>query len=290
MSKPNDTGNAKWNEAVDKANKLIRPAVPEWKSEPAMKFYFSPENVARRLNEDADGETIFNNQGATAVPPEGYVNKNAYWSQLPKEPEQDETVVIKKKLTPHGADVIRKNAENAVKAWEKPTVDIQEENAAAISRELKEGFKMMGAFERQSAFDQEGRELLRHVHVDGSVTYGPELYEPTSKFAEPAKNLADILKADDDIDLEVDVEHLAIKNDNVNHPAHYLGFSNGAEVIDIAENLNYNRGNIVKYASRAGRKTDAGLSDLDKEIEDIKKVGWYAKRELERLEKLKGSK
>lgn len=43
--------------------------------------------------------------------------------------------------------------------------------------------------------------------------------------------------------------------DAVNHPSHYAeGWSNGAEVIDITENLNFNRGNAVKYIARAGRK------------------------------------
>ena len=62
------------------------------------------------------------------------------------------------------------------------------------------------------------------------------------------------------------------------NPAHYQGFSNGAQVIDITENLNFNRGNAVKYLARAGAKDPA------KEIEDIKKAIWYAQRELVRLE------
>ena len=63
------------------------------------------------------------------------------------------------------------------------------------------------------------------------------------------------------------------------NPAHYQGFSNGAQVIDITENLNFNRGNAVKYLARAGAKDPA------KEIEDIKKAIWYAQRELARLER-----
>jgi hypothetical protein len=64
----------------------------------------------------------------------------------------------------------------------------------------------------------------------------------------------------------------------VNHPSHYAeGWSNGAEVIDITENLNFNRGNAVKYIARAGRK------DAMKTIEDLKKARWYIDRELKRL-------
>ena len=62
------------------------------------------------------------------------------------------------------------------------------------------------------------------------------------------------------------------------NPAHYQGFSNGAQVVDITEHLNFNRGNAVKYLARAGAKDPA------KEIEDVKKAIWYAQRELVRLE------
>lgn len=66
--------------------------------------------------------------------------------------------------------------------------------------------------------------------------------------------------------------------DAVNHPRHYAaGWSNGAEVIDITENLNFNRGNAVKYIARAGRK------DVRKTAEDLKKARWYVDRELKRL-------
>jgi len=66
--------------------------------------------------------------------------------------------------------------------------------------------------------------------------------------------------------------------DSVNHPSHYAeGWSNGAEVIDITENLNFNCGNAIKYIARAGRK------DAMKTIEDLKKAGWYINRELKRL-------
>lgn len=61
-------------------------------------------------------------------------------------------------------------------------------------------------------------------------------------------------------------------NDPVNNPKHYQ-FSNGAQVIDITENLNFNRGNIVKYVSRAGRKSGDPL-------EDLRKAKFYLEREI----------
>lgn len=67
--------------------------------------------------------------------------------------------------------------------------------------------------------------------------------------------------------------------DVVNHPAHYAeGWSNGAEVIDITENLSFNRGNAVKYIARAGVK------DPEKLLEDLQKAQWYLNREIARVE------
>jgi hypothetical protein len=65
--------------------------------------------------------------------------------------------------------------------------------------------------------------------------------------------------------------------DAVNHPSHYtVGWSNGAEVIDLTENLSFNRGNVVKYVCRAGRK---GGED---ELQDLKKAEFYLQREIAR--------
>jgi hypothetical protein len=68
-------------------------------------------------------------------------------------------------------------------------------------------------------------------------------------------------------------------DDPVNHPAHYAA-SNGAEVIDITENLNFCRGNAVKYLARAGKK----VGNLATELEDLRKAAWYVQREITRLE------
>ena len=43
--------------------------------------------------------------------------------------------------------------------------------------------------------------------------------------------------------------------------------------------LNFARGNVIKYVSRAGKK------DSNKELEDLKKASWYLNREIERLNK-----
>lgn len=67
-------------------------------------------------------------------------------------------------------------------------------------------------------------------------------------------------------------------SEKVNHPNHYN--SGKIEVIDYIEdqNLNFSRGNAIKYISRAGKKDPAA------EIEDLEKAAWYINREIERLE------
>lgn len=73
-------------------------------------------------------------------------------------------------------------------------------------------------------------------------------------------------------------------NDIINHPSHYT--DGKIEVIDFIEDkqLNFHRGNAVKYISRAGKKNS------EKEIEDLEKAAWYINREIQRLEKLKKNK
>ena len=66
-------------------------------------------------------------------------------------------------------------------------------------------------------------------------------------------------------------------SDSVNHPSHYESVVKGVECIDVTEQFNFNRGNAIKYISRAGHK------DKAKEIEDLRKAAWYINREIERL-------
>lgn len=70
--------------------------------------------------------------------------------------------------------------------------------------------------------------------------------------------------------------------DPVNHPPHYTGFSNGSEVIDIAENLTFNAGNAVKYLARAGRVDGRVKGEV---LQDLEKARWYVDREINRLQK-----
>lgn len=73
-------------------------------------------------------------------------------------------------------------------------------------------------------------------------------------------------------------------NDIINHPSHYT--DGKIEVIDFIEDkqLNFHRGNAIKYIARAGKKKK------ETEIEDLEKAAWYINREIQRLEKLKKNK
>jgi len=66
------------------------------------------------------------------------------------------------------------------------------------------------------------------------------------------------------------------EEDPVNHPPHYNAYK-GLEVIDLVEQMNFCRGNAVKYIARAGLKSKGT------EIQDLEKAAWYIQREIARL-------
>jgi hypothetical protein len=65
------------------------------------------------------------------------------------------------------------------------------------------------------------------------------------------------------------------KHDVVNNPDHYT--AGGIETIDFieAKGLDYHLGNVVKYVSRAGKKSADSL-------EDLKKAQWYLNRAIQK--------
>jgi hypothetical protein len=65
-------------------------------------------------------------------------------------------------------------------------------------------------------------------------------------------------------------------SDSVNHPDHYQG--QGIEVIDIIDSfdLDFYRGNIVKYILRADKKGN--------EIKDLHKAKWYLDKLIQKME------
>ena len=77
------------------------------------------------------------------------------------------------------------------------------------------------------------------------------------------------------------------KIDNVNHPPHYTWLKDkcGIEVIDIVRHMDFDLGNVVKYVLRQGLKSEEGMSNKEKAIEDLKKARWYLDDKIKILEK-----
>lgn len=71
--------------------------------------------------------------------------------------------------------------------------------------------------------------------------------------------------------------------DKVNNPKHYTSHPSGIECIQVSEHHNFCIGNAIKYLWRAGLKTDADKSGVDKQIEDLAKAAWYIQREIQRI-------
>ena len=67
----------------------------------------------------------------------------------------------------------------------------------------------------------------------------------------------------------------SVSEDAVNHPSHYN--RGKIEVADFIydQQLNFNRGNAIKYICRAGFKNDV--------VEDLEKAIWYLNHELKML-------
>ncbi len=62
---------------------------------------------------------------------------------------------------------------------------------------------------------------------------------------------------------------------SVDHPKHYNSHPSGVECIEIAQWMNFNKGNAMKYIWRASEK--------GREVEDLRKAVWYLLREIERV-------
>lgn len=74
--------------------------------------------------------------------------------------------------------------------------------------------------------------------------------------------------------------------DRVQHPSHYTWLKElcGIEVIDIARHMDFDLGNVLKYVLRQGRKSEEGMSNKQKAIEDLKKARVYLDDKIKMLE------
>ena len=100
-----------------------------------------------------------------------------------------------------------------------------------------------------------------------------------------AKEAAKVLEnvSSDYLDVMAGVMKQDIK---VSHPSHYTWLKElcGIEVIDIARHLDFDMGNALKYLLRAGKKSEEGYTDKEKEIQDLKKAVWYIQDKIKMLE------
>ena len=101
-------------------------------------------------------------------------------------------------------------------------------------------------------------------------------------------NMVHIKSTKDIAETQVDklkLERVCKENsvDNVNHPKHYTSHPSGVECIDITRYYPFAVGCAIKYLWRAGLKSDASLSDKEKEIEDLNKAIWYINDRIKQL-------
>ena len=68
------------------------------------------------------------------------------------------------------------------------------------------------------------------------------------------------------------IEHT--KNDNIEHPKHYMSHPSGIECIQITRHMGFNLGNAIKYIWRSDLKNDA--------LEDLEKAIWYLIDEIQK--------
>jgi|TARA_R110000824_G_scaffold256008_2_gene444944 hypothetical protein len=74
------------------------------------------------------------------------------------------------------------------------------------------------------------------------------------------------------------------EREDISIPSYYIG-NNGYEARKVISgfDLSYNVGTATTYLLRCGKKTEQGMTDKDKHIEDIEKAMNHLRFELERL-------
>lgn len=58
-------------------------------------------------------------------------------------------------------------------------------------------------------------------------------------------------------------------------------------MIDITRHMDFDLGNAIKYILRAGHKTEEGMTDSEKLIEDLKKARFYLDDKIKMLQQSK---
>lgn len=89
------------------------------------------------------------------------------------------------------------------------------------------------------------------------------------------------------------------KLERVNHPTYYnngpyiiltkdckAGEKIPIECIDVIRDMPAWKGNSIKYLWREGDKAEEGITQLEKEIEDLEKSIWYIQNKIDSLKAL----
>lgn len=72
-------------------------------------------------------------------------------------------------------------------------------------------------------------------------------------------------------------------DDKINQPAHYARYNIEPVEFIMKNDIEFWRGNIIKYAARAGFKKYDDLTKIDSEITDLEKVIRYAQMRINQL-------
>lgn len=73
------------------------------------------------------------------------------------------------------------------------------------------------------------------------------------------------------------------KDDKIFKPSHYTKWKIEPITFIMRNGMEFWRGNIIKYATRAGSKTYDGLDVIESEITDLEKVRRYAEMRINQL-------
>jgi len=69
----------------------------------------------------------------------------------------------------------------------------------------------------------------------------------------------------------------------VEQPSHYAQYAIEPKNFIIRNGMEFWRGNIIKYASRAGSKLYEGMDEFESEVVDLKKVIRYAQMRINQI-------
>jgi len=85
-------------------------------------------------------------------------------------------------------------------------------------------------------------------------------------------------------DTEVEPEEPEEPEDTIAKPKHYARWAIEPVTLIMRNGFEFWRGNIIKYASRAGFKLYPGMDEVESEITDLRKVIRYSEMRINQLE------